>query len=183
MDAWDDEAADAAVTGLCRGGGAAETMEPIWRMAVRDQRNIGHKPIFAAQSWRTLQAIGWEHAEPVLRSLTFGMLDLQGERPKAVGPYEANLENAGKIRSDWQVGKADPGATIALLQTIRQASPEAASAEAAKLLNQGIAPGSLWDAVILAASEMLMANPGIIAMHATTATNSLHYIQAQAATI
>ncbi len=176
MEAWDAEAADPAVAGLCRGSGAAETMEPIWRMAVRDQRNIGHKPIFAAQSWRTLQAIGWEHAEPVLRSLSFGLLDLQGDRPKALGPFEANLEAARKIRADWPAGRVDSGATTALLQTIRHATPEAASAEAAKMLDQGIAPGSLWDAVILSASELMMSNPGIISLHATTASNSLHYI-------
>ncbi len=100
MEAWDAEAADAAIAALCRSSGAAETMEALWRVAVRDQRNIGHKAIFAAQSWRTLQTIGWEHAEPVLRSLVFGMLDLQGDsRPRPVGPYEANLENAGKIRA------------------------------------------------------------------------------------
>jgi len=57
MEAWDADAADAAVAGLCRGSGAAETMEPIWRMAIRDQRNIGHKPIFAAQSWRTFRRL------------------------------------------------------------------------------------------------------------------------------
>ena len=128
---------------------------------VRDQRNIGHKAIFAAQSWRTLQTIGWEHAEPVLRSLVFGMLDLQGDsRPRPVGPYEANLENAAKIRDGLAIGRDDPAATQALLQVIRQATPEAASAEAVKLLNQGIAPGSLWDAVILAACELLDAQPG-----------------------
>ncbi|MGO9463117.1 MAG: hypothetical protein ACLQIB_31745 [Isosphaeraceae bacterium] len=176
MEAWDADAADGAIAALCRCSGAAETMEPLWRVAVRDQRNIGHKAIFAAQSWRTLQSIGWEHAEPVLRSLVFGMLDLQGDsQPRPVGPYEANLENVAKIRSDWQVGREDPAATQALLQVIRQATPEAASAEALKLLNQGIAPGSLWDAVVLSACELLMQNPGIIAVHATTATNALHY--------
>ena len=71
----------------------------------------------------------------------------------AVGPYEANLENARKIRDDWQIGKPDPSATRSLLETIRQATPEEASAEAVKLLNQGVAAESLWDAVILAASE------------------------------
>jgi hypothetical protein len=176
MEAWDADAADAAVAGLCRGSGAAETMEAIWRMAVRDQRNIGHKPIFAAQSWRTLQAIGWEHAEPVLRSLTFGLLDLQGDRPKPLGPYEANLEAARKIRDDWQVGRMDSRATTALLQCLRQASPEAASAEAARLLNDGLAPGAIWDAVNLHASELMIRSPGIVSLHATTATNSLHYI-------
>jgi hypothetical protein len=177
MDGWDAEAADAAVAALCRSSGAAETMEPLWRVAVRDQRNIGHKAIFAAQSWRTLQSIGWEHAEPVLRSLVFGLLDLQGDaQARPVGPYEANLENAAKIRGDWQIGREDPAATQALLQVIRQATPETASAEALKLLNQGIAPGSLWDAVVLSACELLMQNPNIIAVHATTATNALHFI-------
>jgi hypothetical protein len=177
MEVWDAEAADAAVATLCRSSGAAQTMEPLWRFAVRDQRNIGHKAIFAAQSWRTLQTIGWEHAEPVLRSLVFGMLDLQGDsRPRPVGPYEANLENAAKIRQDWPIGREDPGATTALLQVMRQATPEAASAEAVKLLNQGVSPGSLWDAAILAACELLMHKPDIIALHATTSTNALHYI-------
>jgi hypothetical protein len=176
MEAWDSEAADAAVAGLCRGLGAAEIMEPVWRMAVRDHRNIGHKPIFAAQSWRTLQAIGWEHAEPVLRSLTYGLLDLQGDRPKPLGPYEANLETARKLRGDWSVGRQDSGATRSLLQTIRQATPEAASAEAARMLDQGIAPAALWDAVVLSASELMMKSPGIISLHATTAANALHYI-------
>ena len=176
MEVWDAEAADAAIAALCRSSGAAATMEPLWRFAVRDQRNIGHKAIFAAQSWRTLQTIGWEHAEPVLRSLVFGMLDLQGDTPPApVGPYEANLENAAKIRQDWAIGRDDPGATEALLQAIRQATPEAASAEAVKLLNAGVSPGSLWDAAVLSACELLMHNPGILTLHATTATNALHY--------
>lgn len=177
MEAWDVDTADAAIAQLCRTSGAAETMEPVWRMAVRDQRNIGHKPIFAAQSWRTLQAIGWQHAEPVLRSLAFGLLDLQGDaRPVPVGPYEANLANAAKIREDWQLGRPDPAATRALLATIRQASAEEASAEALKLLNDGIAPDALWDAVNLAASELMIRSPGIVSIHATTSANSLHYI-------
>jgi hypothetical protein len=177
LEKWDAEAADAAVAALCRSSGAAATMEPLWRAGVRDQRDIGHKAIFTAQSWRTLQTIGWEHAEPVLRSLVFGMLDLRGDsRPRPVGPYEANKENAARIRPEWTIGRDDPAATQALLQVIRQATPEAASAQAVKLLNQGIAPGSLWDAAILAACELLMHSPGIVAIHATTATNALHYI-------
>jgi hypothetical protein len=176
-EAWDVEAADAAVASLWRSAGAAETMEPIWRLAVRDQRNIGHKPIFAAQSWRTLQAIGWENAEPVLRSLVFGLFDLQGDsQPVPVGPYQANLENAKKIREDWQVGRADSKATKSLLDVIRTASSEDASAEAARMLNDGIDPGAIWDAAVLAAGEWMMASPGIVAIHATTSVNSLHYI-------
>jgi hypothetical protein len=177
MEAWDADAADAAAAALCRTAGAAETMEPFWRYGVRDQRNIGHKAIFTAQCWRTLQTIGWQHAEPVLRSLTFGVLDLQSDpRPAPVGPYEANLELAKKVREGWQAGKADPGATRGLLETLREASPEAASAEVAKRLNDGTSPDSLWDTVVLAANELLLRSPGIIALHAMTSANALHFI-------
>ncbi len=177
MDAWDSDAADVAVAGLARTSGAAATMEAFWRYAVRDQRDIGHKAIFAMQCWRTLQAIGWQHAEPVLRSLAYGMLDLQGDkRPVAVGPYEANLANIKKVRDDWQLGRPDPGATRSLLATLRQADAEAASAEAVRLLNDGVAPGSLWDAAVLAGNEWLTKAPGIVSLHAVTATNALHYI-------
>ncbi|WP_435020596.1 hypothetical protein TA3x_001917 [Tundrisphaera sp. TA3] len=177
MEKWDVAGADVAASGLARSTGAAATMEPFWRYAVRDQRDIGHKAIFAAQCWRTLQAIGWQHAEPVLRSLAYGMLDLSGDkRPIAVGPYEANLENAAKIRADWQGGKPDPAATVSLIDTLRSASPEAASAEAVALLNRGVAADSIWDAVILSGNELLMRNPGIVPLHAVTSANALHFI-------
>lgn len=177
MDDWDEAGADAAVTQLCRTTGAAETMEPLWRLAVRDQRNIGHKPIFAMQCWRSLQAIGWQHAEPVVRSLVFGLLDRAGDDRKVpVGPYAANLENAKKVREDWQLGRPDSAVTRSLLATIREASAEGASAEALKMLNSGVSADSLWDAVDLAAGELLMLSPGIIAIHATTSANALHYI-------
>ena len=177
MEAWDSDAADVATASLARTAGAAETMEAFWRYGLRDQRDIGHKAIFTAQCWRTLQTIGWQHAEPVLRSLTYGLLDLQGDkRPVAVGPYLANLENAKKVREDWTLGKTDVAATRSLLATIREADPEAASAEALAMLNKGISPGSIWDAVVLAGQEFLTKKPGIIALHAVTACNSLHYI-------
>src|SRR5207302_11409318 len=123
MDAWDADAADVAVAALCRSAGAAEVMEPLFRYGLRDQRNIGHKAIFAMQCWRTLQAIGWQHAEPVLRSLAYGILDLQGDKEASpVGPYDANLENARKVREGWQVGRVDERATRAMIATLRQAS-------------------------------------------------------------
>lgn len=177
MDDWDVDKADVAVAALCRSAGAAEVMGPLWLYGLRDQRDIGHKAIFTMQCWRTLQAIGWQHAEPVLRSLTYGLLDRQGDSAKApVGPFEANLANARMIRDGWQVGKADPDATRALLETLRQASPEDASAAVVKHLNDGVAPDSLWDAVVLAGNELLLKKPGIIPIHAVTSANALHFI-------
>ena len=45
--------------------GANEVYELFWRYGARDFRDIGHKAIYAANSYRTLQTIGWRHAEPV----------------------------------------------------------------------------------------------------------------------
>src|SRR5262249_32076020 len=98
MENWDADAVDSAIVAMVRSSEMGERMEPIWRYAMRDQWYIGHKAIFAAQCWRTLQTIGWLHAEPILRSLACGLLNLHdNSRRAALGPYEANLENARKI--------------------------------------------------------------------------------------
>jgi hypothetical protein len=70
MENWDESAADAAVAGMCRTAGAHEIFEILCRYGARDFREIGHKEIYVANSFRTIEAIGWHHAEPVLRSLT-----------------------------------------------------------------------------------------------------------------
>lgn len=75
MDRWDESAADAAVAGLARSAGAHEVFELMFRYGCRDFRDIGHKAIFVSNSYRALQCIGWQHAEPVLRSLTYAMLN------------------------------------------------------------------------------------------------------------
>jgi hypothetical protein len=109
-----------------------------------------------------LQTIGWEHAEPVLRSLAFGLLDQQGDgKAEPSGPYRFNVEQAAKFRDGWSVGNPDARATTALLATLRDATPESASQAVSDLIAREVAPGSIWDAVMLSASELLMRDPGI----------------------
>jgi hypothetical protein len=113
----------------------------------------------------------------VLRSLAFGLLDLQGDSHRApAGPYQHNAELATRVREGWPVGTKDQSATVDFLNTLRAATAEEAGTAALDHLNRGIDPGSLWDAVLLAGSEMLMNAPGIIPLHAVTAANALHYI-------
>src|SRR5207253_6181804 len=83
MDRWDESAADAATAGLARTAGANEIYELFFRYGARDFRSIGHKAIFVGHSWRLLQFIGWQHAEAVLRSLAFALLnhDLKNTTP------------------------------------------------------------------------------------------------------
>ena len=79
MNNWDVPAADAAVAALARTAGANEVYELFFRFGARDFRAIGHKAIYVANSWRTLQCIGWQHAEPVLRSLAYALLNSEGD--------------------------------------------------------------------------------------------------------
>lgn len=181
MDAWDESAADAAVVGLARSAGAQEVFELFCRYGARDFREIGHKAIYVANSWRTLQAIGWQHAEPVLRSLAYALQDrLRDPNPAASDlpadrPGRRNLELRNKLRPEWLAGKVSTDATREMLQTLRQGSAEDTSEKAVELVNRGIAPQSIWDALFDGAGELLMREPGIRSLHAVTCTNALHF--------
>src|SRR5207248_4871340 len=124
MEKWDEGAADAAVAGLARSAGSHEVFELFCRLGPRDFRDIGHKAIFVANSWRTLQCIGWQHAEPVLRSLAYALLMHEGDNPArrdapADMSWRRNQELAKKIRAEWQEGKPSSEATADLLATSR----------------------------------------------------------------
>src|SRR4030095_6984353 len=113
MDQWDESGADAAAAGLARGGlGRQEAFELFARYAARDFRDIGHKVIYVANSFRLLEVIGWHNAEPVLRSLAYALLKRESEHPAGADlapdrPWKRNAERAAKLKADWFAGKAD----------------------------------------------------------------------------
>lgn len=181
LEKWDEPAADAAITGMVRTASAHQIFEVLCRYGARDFREIGHKEIYVANSFRTLENIGWHHAEPVLRSLVYAIVDRNRDPNPAENdlpadrPYRQNLELVKKIPSGWLDGKPDADATREMLETIRSGSARDASDKAVALLQRGVAPQSLFDAFFDGAGELLMRAPGILALHATTFTNALHY--------
>ena len=183
LDNWDEAAADVAIVGFARTASAHEIFEVLCRYGARDYRELGHKEIYTANSFRTLEAIGWRHAEPVLRSLVYAMSDRVGDRNvnpakadlPADRPYRRNLESVKEIRAGWLDGKPNADATREMLATVRDGSANDTSAKALELLNRGVAPQSLWDAFFDGAGELLMRQPGIAALHAVTFTNATHY--------
>jgi hypothetical protein len=180
MDAWDEAAADAAVAGLARSAGAAAVYEHLFRYGMRDFRSIGHKAIYVANSLRTLNCIGWRHAEPVLRSLAYALLMHEGDNPRdrdaeADRPMRRNSELAEKVRPEWRDGSTDEAATREMLAALRTAGSEGACDAAVELLNRGVGPQSLWDAMHAGAGELLMRQPGIASLHAVTTTNALRF--------
>ncbi len=184
MDRWDEPKADGAVAGLARTAGAQEMFDLFARYGARDFRDIGHKAIYVSNSWRTLQNIGWQHAEPVLRSLAYALLEHGGENP-ADNQYEADLpgrkngELLKTIRGDWRSGEVKKEATAEMLAVLREGNWGDASQKVVELLNRKMAPQSVWDALFQHAGEMLMRRPGIVSLHACTATNAMHYAHRQ----
>ncbi|GIX00576.1 MAG: hypothetical protein KatS3mg111_3908 [Pirellulaceae bacterium] len=181
MEAWDVEAADAAVVGLCRAAGADEVFDILAHYGCRDFRSIGHKAIYVANGFRTLQCIGWRFAEPVLRSLTYALLNHTGEPNPAQSDLPADRawrvtqEQIVDLEGKWQAGPADRAAVVDLLDVFRSGSPEEAVGAVAETLRQGGSTQTVSDALFLAAAEMLPQQPGIVSLHAATTTNALQY--------
>ena len=185
MEAWDPERAERAAVALARHRSAAEAFATLWRYGARDYRNIGHKAIYVANAERTLHAIGWQHAEPVLRSLVLALLDF-GREQKVNGYafedqcYSANVTRVKEafLKRPWD--SAAPSREVAsLLAAIREATPnEACGIVAQRLVKSDVTPASVWDAVHLAAAELRMrahAAAAITAVHAVTSANALHH--------
>jgi hypothetical protein len=180
LDKWDEPAADAAAAGVARSVGSDAAFELFVRYGARDFRDIGHKAIYVANAFRTLQTIGWQHAEPVLRSLAYALLRHEGDSPAgrddpADRPGRRNQERAGQFAAGWAEGKPDPAATTDLLAALRQGTADDAAGAVAGLLAHGAGPQSAWDAVHLGAGELLARQPGIVALHAVTSANALRY--------
>ena len=169
MTNWDEAKADVAAASLARHGTAGEAFDLFARFGCRDFRDIGHKAIFVANAFRTLQVIGWHHAEPVLRSLAFALLK-HDEKGKPAGdkPADAvgirNAELAKKLGAGWRDGKPNADAAGDLLAAIREGSDAAVSDKVVSLANGGISPQTVWDAVFLGAGELLMRQPGIVSV-------------------
>jgi hypothetical protein len=180
MNDWDEAKADAAAAGLARGVKPSETYELFSRFGCRDFRDIGHKAIYVANSWRTLERIGWQYSEPVLRSLAYALLQHENGNPArqdldADRPGRKNAERAKTIRDGWQNGKPDEQATGELLSTLHKGSADDACQQVVEMLNRGVAPQSVWDALLCGSGELLARQSGIVSLHAVTSTNALHY--------
>ena len=179
MDAWDEEAADAAVAGLARTATAGELFTLFARYGSRDFRDIGHKIIYVANAFRTLEVIGWPHAEPVLRSLTFALLKHDGKNPSKedLEPDRPGRKNAERVAKAGTVpgGKPSRTATTDTLSALRTATADEMGAGASGEVSRGAAARAVWDGLFLGAGELLMRQPGIVGLHTLTTLNALHY--------
>jgi len=181
MTDWDESAADVATASLARGQSAGAIFDAYCEFAARDFRSIGHKVIYLANAYRTLESIGWQYSEPVLRSLTYAMLNHVGEPNPATSDLAAdrdgriNRQRVTEIRDQWLDGRDDSAATAELIQALRTVSSDEASGLVVQQLNQGVSFRSIYDALFASAAELTMRQPAIVPLHAMTTTNAMHY--------
>ncbi len=187
MEAWDTERGERAIVSLARNRTATEVFALLWQYGARDYRNIGHKAIFVANACRTLQTIGWQHAEPVLRSVTLALLDFGREQKMNGYAYEdqcyagnlKRMEAFTRLDANWTSDHADAAATRKVLAAIRESSPdEACTGTVNRILKDKVSAATVWDAVHLAAAELRMRAAGgaaLASVHAVTSANALHY--------
>ena len=70
MTKLDPSHAECAIVVLARTQGQRRAMSLLWEYGARRVcGSLGHHPIMVANTWRTLEALGWQHAEQVLRYL------------------------------------------------------------------------------------------------------------------
>jgi hypothetical protein len=150
FDGWEFDRAERAAAVLARSTGAHEVFELLWKYGVRDYRNIGHKAIYVANAYRTLVTIGWQYAEPVLRSMALALTDFGPETKMNGFAMEDQTWNSNLRRPPdaWNGGPSVESDVRGILSALRSAAPIEASADVAARLSKGAriddAPGRRW---------------------------------------
>lgn len=175
------DVASAALLTLARHEGPRRAFERLWPYAAeRNLRSGGHTAIAVSNAFRTLETIGWEHAEPVLHFLA---RECHG-RP--TGTNQLYRENAARARTvaelpaEWSGHRSDRAAVLELLALFREGAPARACQSVFEQLRQGtVRAGNVWDAVFLTTAELLARHrwcgPAGLSGHSITCTNALHF--------
>ena len=179
---FDADRIERALITLVRTRGAADIAEPLWRLAARDFIPLGHKAIYMANAWRTLQTIGWQYAEPTLRSLAHSLASYHGEGKFSMENqcYNENWRlaksSAPRLPANWAGKRSDTTFVKELVEIMRIGKHlEAAKLVIDRLLDGSVQVASVWDAVHLAAGEIVLRQATIGSMHGVTAANAIHY--------
>ena len=181
MAEFDSERAETAMVLLARSIGPKQAMAQLFQYAGRDDSYIGHRAIAVSNSWRVLDAIGWQHAEPMFQ---FVVRQLNGGKHAHIQhrPNLERLKRFGDLPYDWAGNKVDHAATLQLLDVMRVGKPGAACENAFEMLKSGqVQAGSVWDAVYLLGAEFMASyyassSVGGTPLHTNTSANALRFV-------
>jgi hypothetical protein len=178
----DADQTERAAMALARDQGPRSAMARLWEFGGRDPGGtLGHAPIALANGWRTLDAMGWRHAEPLLRYAARMVGGRGGD-----GTYAPNLERARRtaprLPAGWARLEGRRPATLEIYGALREGDAAGAcDGICARLASGEATAGSIWDAISLAAADLVHRHAlgglaiGSVLIHAITATNALRF--------
>ncbi len=183
MDGMRREEAERALLAVADSRGPRAAMDELWRYGARDWTFVGHRAIAVASARRSLDTLGWRYAGSALRFLN-GFLYDRGATGGVGQSHAANSARVEQARNttlphDWSVAPGQDAATRELVASIRTADVDSACGEAYRMLLHGDRSATtVWDAVLLAAAElMIRARDGDAGggypLHAVTSANAL----------
>jgi hypothetical protein len=184
LETADLETVERALIVLARNRGVDQAREQLYLYGCRNGGAGGHGAIAVASCFRALDAIGWEHAEPVLR-IALRDVSALGGKGRADQYFQPNLDradrNAGKLPRDWNAGAANRPATLELFGLLREGKVNEACKLAVQQLLAGVGAHAIWDAVHLATAELMVRHEsgwGLASrpLHSNTSTEALRHV-------
>ena len=178
----DPDQAERAIAAIARGRGPRQAMSQLWEHGARRAAGtLGHHPILIANSWRALEAIGWEHAEPVLRFIARSLP--HGEPDRTFSPNLERVEGTlPGLPADWASDGRDRAATLEVYRLLRRGDTDAtADLICAELASGKVKAGAVWEALHLVGADLIFryrtgGTPiGGALIHAITSANALHF--------
>jgi hypothetical protein len=181
LDHWDREAADAALINYAAAAPTDAIFSLLFAYGARDLRDIGHKAIAVANAHSLALRLGKPQSEALLRS-TVAALQNSDQDPNPADhalepdrPWRLNQARLREIPVAWKQGRHDAGARAELRSALYRVSPDEAGGVIVSMLRAGISPDALWQVLFNTPAEFVMAQPGILTVHAQTTANALHY--------
>lgn len=178
---WED--AEHALIVLARNEGPRRAFERLWYFgaALCGGGDTGHAAIGVSSAYRTAEAMGWRHAEPVLR---FVVRNCSALDRQIIELNRTNLcrarEGAPRFPADWSATRSNRDAVLDLVAQLRDGTPaEVCRTTNDRLLAGRLQAGTIWDALILSSCELGVTHryggPSWRSRHSITMINALHY--------
>lgn len=156
LELFDVERAESAAITLSRSIGTRQTMARLFHYAARDDSYIGHRIIAISNAWRTLDTIGWRHAEPLFQ-FVIRMCNTERRRSHS---YRANVDRSKQVNSfpaGWTGRRADEKATLELLALMHEGDEAGACRWVFDSLKTGsVQAATIWDAIYLCGAEFMI---------------------------
>lgn len=177
------DAADDAVTAMLSSHDYPRVLDVIRPFAGRDFAVIGHKAINVTNATRLLQRLGTGFSEPLLRVVVRDLLNPTRHGNSGYDHldrqsyllHRERWEGFSDAATGWMLEEHDEAATMDLLSTLRDGDGDAATLAIVARLREGKPYATaIWDAVHLAAAELMINRPDLIGLHANTSAHALH---------